>query len=102
MPTAPWDGKSILYSETRDEYFNDLGDVEDSIDVDDGETLADLRIVICKPIYARKLDEDFFFDELGEDGELPDHIIKAMEAFNKAIDGTILSWEPGNTRLEVK
>ncbi|CAM5998730.1 unnamed protein product [Sphagnum balticum] len=55
----------------------------------------DLRLRICQPVFGRRIDDDYFCDELAEDGEVPDIIREAMENLNKAIvDAGPLSWYP--------
>lgn len=100
LPRADWDGVGMLYSDARSEYYRDIDEAEDGLE--DGETLADLRLLICKPVYARQLDMEFFGDDL-PDGEeqLPPTVEQAMEAFNAAVSGVILSWEPGKVALNI-
>lgn len=98
LPRADWDGVAMLYSDTRSEFYRDLDEAEDVLE--DGETLADLRLLICRPIYPRQLDSEFFGDNLPEDEErLPPVVEQAIEAFNAAVAGVILSWEPGKFAL---
>ena len=98
MPRAEWDGKAMLYSEATDRYYYDPEYAE--ADLDDGQTLADLRLVICRPNYVRRLDPDDYADELADDdGDLPNVLLEAIDAFNVAVAGTVLSWSPGNTAL---
>ena len=97
LPRAEWDGQAILYSEAHDRYYTSPGNATESLGA--GETLADLRLTICTPNYASPVDPDYFADEMGDDGELPAEIQDAMEAFNQAADGIVLSWSPGQTAL---
>ena len=85
MPRKPWDG-NMVYSQARDRYYQDPGDAEDELE--EGETLADLQLVLCEPNYGRKLDPDHFCDELPDDdeGELPDILYDAIDAFNAAVE----------------
>jgi len=53
LPRAEWNGTSWLYSEARDRYYESPGDAAD--DLEDGETLADLRLLICTPNHVRQL-----------------------------------------------
>ena len=100
LPRADWDGKAMLYSEARSKYYADPDDAEDALD--DGETLADLRLVICKPNYVRQIDPDDFVDDLPEDGELPPEVEAAMDTFNSAVAGIVLSWSPGKVALALE
>ena len=100
MPRAEWDGEAMLYSSVSDRYFDCIEDAEDSLD--EGQTLADLRLVICKPNHVPQLTEDYFSDKLPEDGDLPGYLAKAIPAFNAAIkDAPVLSWSPGKFALEL-
>lgn len=96
LPRAEWDGQALLYSEVQGRYYTSPNNATESLGA--GETLADLRLTICTPNYASPIDPDYFADEM-VDGELPDEIHDAMEAFNEAVDGIVLSWSPGQTAL---
>lgn len=100
MPRKEWDGVSMLYSQKNDRYYQDLSAAED--DLDEGETLANLQLVICEPNYGQRIDADYFCDETDEDGELPDSLYEAMDVFNSAIrEAGVLSWSPGKFALDV-
>lgn len=100
MPRAKWDGEAMLYSQPRDRYFSDPSEARDCLR--DGETLADLRLVICTPNYARTLDEDDFADELPEDNAAPDELTDAIDAFNTTMkEAPPLSWSPSDHALDV-
>ena len=97
LPRAEWDGQALLYSEVQDRYYTSPGNATESLGA--GKTLADLRLTICTPNYASPIVPDYFADKIDADGELPDEIYDAMEAFNQAADGIVLSWSPGQTAL---
>jgi hypothetical protein len=91
---GPWDGTTPLYSDAYDKYFFD-DDAEEFAD-DENLTLDDLRLYICEPIYGRPIDDEYFCDELSEDGDVPDGIYEAMGKLNDAIKAAgPLSWRPG-------
>lgn len=98
-PQANLDGEDWLYSEREDRFYPDLESAED--DLEEGETLEDLRLIICEPVTARALDSEYFEDELPEDEEIPEVIEAAIMAFNKAVKDVILSWRPGRNRLRL-
>ena len=98
MPRAEWDGKAMLYSQANDKFYETPDDAAEDLDDADDE-LSGLRLVICRPVYARQIESDYFSDDMAEDQELPGAIIDAMDAFNKAVAGIIVSWEPGKTAL---
>ena len=100
MPVAEWDGKAMLYSEVQDWYFSALDEAEGVLE--EGQTLADLHLMICEPNYASTLSEDYYCDDMAEDDELPEHIADAITAFNEAVAGTVLSWSPGKYRLKLE
>lgn len=101
MPRAPWDGEQMVYSEARDRYYNEPDDAEEELE--EGETLEDLRLILCAPNRARPLDEDYFVDAMPDDGDyytLPAALRDAIDAFNKvAAECPPLSWRPGKTAL---
>lgn len=97
-PAARYDC-GMVYSHTKDEYYNDLDEAEDSLD--EHETLADLRLVICEAVHARPIDADYFADELPEGGDVPDAVCAAADKFNEAVSGIILSWIPGKYRVDL-
>lgn len=99
MPRAEWDGTALLYSEAADKYYTSPDDAED--DLKEGETLADLRLVICEPRHARKLTLDYFSDDLPEDGNPPVALEEVIYAFNESVADIVLSWFPGKKALKV-
>lgn len=102
MPKVEWDGKGGLYSESCDRYFWSWDEVENYCEEEDTE-ISQLRLVICEPQYLHLIDPDDFCDELAEDGELPDTIIKAIDDFNKVIkDEPPVSWYPGKKAVLLK
>lgn len=98
-----WPDETPAYSEVAEEYFYSYDDIDDYWR-ETGINPEDLRLILCEPVYADKLDYDYFSDQLAEDHEAPDELIFAVEAFNAAIDayGKPLSWEPGKYRVEIK
>jgi hypothetical protein len=100
LPRADWDGMAMLYSEARDKYYAGPDDAEDELE--EGETLADMRLVICEPNYVRQIDPDYFVDELPEDGDVHPEVEAAMDTFNSAVAGIVLSWSPGKVALALE
>lgn len=104
MPRAPWDGASMLYSDTKDRYFMDMSEVEDHCS-DNEITIGELRIILCEPTYASQIcASEHYCDDLPEDGDVPSDISSAFEALNKVISEckTPLSWSPGKYALELE
>lgn len=103
MPRAKWDGEAMLYSERLDKFYGDPLHALDDLDYEytsSKEIDEALRLVICEPVYVRPLDDSYCIDQLPDDGDMPDEVLAAMEAFNAAVKGIVLSWEPGKTALE--
>jgi hypothetical protein len=103
MPRAPWNGKAMLYSTTAERYFADLVEAEDWLEYHDdaGRTLADLRIVICKPRYVTPLHYGAWDEWATEDGEVPAEIQAAVDVFNATTVGVVLGWVPGDTAVQL-
>ena len=98
MPKSPWDGEAPLYSDLKDTYYHDLCEALD--DLEDGQALADLRLVICEPNKAT-ISIDLFADYLPDDSDAPDELLAAIEDFNEAMAAVTLSWHPGRYALEI-
>jgi hypothetical protein len=91
----------MLFSDSHDEYFNDLDEAEDFAE-DHEETLADLRLIICEPNRLREVDAEHWIDDLPEDGELPDEVLTAIDALNEVIRAAgPCSWSPGKFALDL-
>ena len=102
MPRADWDGEAMIFSDANNQFYADLEEAENALG--DGETLADLRLVLCDAVHVRRLDiADVLDGLLSEDGDLPADIRAAIQAavdaYNAAVSGFVLSWEPGKTAL---
>jgi len=93
--------EGMLYSDSHDRYFVDPAEAREFAE-DNGITLESMRLYLCTPNWARHLDEDFFVDELPEDGEVPDELKIAMDAFNHAVKAyrRPLSWAPSKIALD--
>jgi hypothetical protein len=94
MPVGEWDGKALVYSEASGMFYESP---ESAMEFCES---GDPRLILCRPIYGAKLDSSFFEDQLPEGYDTPNALQEAIDAFNKAVSGLILSWEPGKHRLE--
>lgn len=97
-----WDGSQMLYSDANDNYYSDIESAE--YDLDEGQTLADLRLLLCEPNLPRQLDSSHFDDDLPDDGdhEIPDELAQAVDAFNAVMAASKpLSWSPGKYALKL-
>ncbi len=102
--TAPesvvWDGKSAIYSKALGRYYANPSEAEG--DLVAGQTLADLKLVICEPVYVRQIVIDYFVDDLPEEGVLPDEVYDAIDEFNNVVADIVLSWRPVETSLQLE
>lgn len=103
LPKVAWDRESPIYSHAKDAYYDGLEYAES--DLEEGETLADLQLAPCKPCYVRPLDKSYCEDEMPDDDpwcELPQEVQQAMDDFNLAVQGIIISWTPDcRSRLDI-
>lgn len=101
LPIVDWDEESPIYSDANNKFYNNILECEQ--DLDENQNLLSLRLMATSPQYIRPLDESYCDDIMPEDGyyELPDEILKAMDEFNKAVDGIIVSWYPRNKRIRI-
>jgi len=76
------DGPFCVYQDDR--YFWSLQEVYDYC-YDEDIKPSSLMLVLAEPHYARQVDEDYWSDDLPEDGELPDDIATALKALNDVI-----------------
>lgn len=93
-----WDEKSPLFSDAFDKYYSDIDDCLD--DLEDGQSLLDLRLLICEKTYYSKLSEDKWYDEVPEDEEMPPQLIEAIQEFNKKIEGLSAGFYPSKYRVD--
>ena len=98
LKEAHWDGEAMVYSESLEKFYYSPDEAIE--DLEEGQTIEYLMLVICEPVYARKLEIDDWTDDLGDSDEGPDWLEEAIEVFNQTINGKPpLSWAPGKTRL---
>lgn len=91
-----WDGKVPLYSDAIYRYFMEEDDLRDFLE-ERTISIDSLRLLICEPVYLKEIDEDYFCDELPEDGELSEAVSDALNNLNAVIrDEKPASWMPGD------
>ena len=101
LPLVEWDGETPLCIYPGDSYFFDVDQVRDYAAENDLK-VSELRLALCKPIYAHKLEVEDWADELPEDGDAPEWLEEAISAFNAVIDihrNDPLAWMLGNQRV---
>ena len=101
MPEKEWDGIGMIYSETLDLYLDSIDEALEEAETF-GIELKEMLLVICDPTSLREISEDYFCDDLPEDGELPDIIREKLGEFNQALaDYGPVSWYPGKYRVKL-
>lgn len=61
-----------------------------------------LRLIICIPNYLKPLEDDFFCEDMAEDGELPQDVIEALNSLNEVISKQEpISWSPGKYAADI-
>lgn len=91
-----WDENRPAYSEACDRYFYSWDDIEDYLMDCEPCSKEDLRLIICQPVYLTQIDTDYWEGDLPEDGEVPDAVVEALNALNRAIEqAEPVAWEPG-------
>ena len=105
-PFMEWDCKALLYSESFDVYFSDRDEIETHCDEHECAS-GDLRLVVCHPVYASIVDDEFWQDDLPDGLYLDDvapELSNALKALNDFIikEKPILCWRPGKFRTSVE
>ncbi len=104
MPKKVWDGESPLCLFDDDCFFWSQDDLTDYCE-ESGHDPKDLKLVICKPIFARQIDPyDHYHDDIPEEGDLPGELVEAFDRLNEKIRECRepLSWEPGSYAAEIR
>ena len=96
----PYDGKP-LFSNTHDKFFFTLEDLYDFCD-DEEIVPAELELVICEPVLARRIDpNEYYSSSLPDDGEVSDELREAFDKLNEVIQKEKpLSWVPGKYAVD--
>ena len=92
-PVKEWDGKSMLYVEDFDKYFNNVEEIEEYCHYEKIDK-TELTIKICDGNYLMEVNEDYWEDVFAEDGELPKEIQAKLYELNETIKnyGKPMSW----------
>ncbi|MDP2643703.1 MAG: hypothetical protein Q8P24_02070 [Desulfobacterales bacterium] len=103
---AEWDEKGMIYSESADQFFSSFYEVDDYLEGSGGKggakEMEALRLVICEPVFLSEVTEDYWDDDLPENGELPESIKDALEEFNRALrEVGPVSWVPGRKAVKL-
>ncbi|NOI16377.1 hypothetical protein [Vibrio hepatarius] len=105
MPVVAWDGASYIYDENTDKYFSNPEELVEHYAVDDLDS-SSAMLIVCKPNYARQIEDDFWCDDLPEDisfdecGGVEQETISLLNKLNEKLKTTVLSYSPGDQRLD--
>lgn len=101
MPRKVWSGEPIcLYD--GDKYFFEEDELLYYCEENECQP-KDLDLVFCTPEFAKEIDpNDYYSDELPEDGEVPPAIAEAFQKLNAAIMECKdpLCWYPGKVAVD--
>jgi hypothetical protein len=100
FPKQAWDEKIPITLFRGDDYFFDREQLEEWCEEHE-ITPSEVQLVICKPNYAREINNDFYGDDLPDDSSLEDvapGLAEKIAEVNKYIydNRPILSWSPSN------
>lgn len=97
-----WNGETPLYSQATTDYYFSEDDLNYYLDEHPDATKTSLRLIVCVPNYIPFLNEDYFMEDLVDDGELPKELTDAIETLNDVVDNlSEISWSPGKYRAIV-
>lgn len=105
----PWDGKAMLYSDSRDRFFNDLCELYDYYADEKSDymidTVDDLEIRICVPSSPPYFElAEYLCDCLPEEDygkHLPGNAEEVENIVNEYLSSHTFSWEPGPYALQI-
>jgi len=106
-PLVEWDG-SPVYSDGLHRWFDSPADAVDYVDAEDWDEDREIdeRLMLrnSKPVTVQELDESHWAGNYPEEHEDhgPDWLVAAINAFNDAVRGKVLSFEVGPNRVAVK
>lgn len=99
LPEVPWDEETPLFSDITQRFYQELWEVEANLE--EGQEINDLQLLATKPVFVRELDSSWCENDLEFDEEPPGEVLKAMDEFNKAVAGIIISYTPVQKRIKL-
>lgn len=108
LPFEEWDGITPVVIAFGDKYFYSEEEISDWIaehneDLEPGDRITELELLICTPNKLQYLDSSYWEDVLFEDTEIPKELQEAVNAVNKVIDTLpAQSYSPGKIRTTYK
>lgn len=106
LPMVEWDGETPLCTWGDDKFFFSDSEVYDWMadqKADNGGERPEVQLILCEPSKLRLLDEEYWCDDIHEDGELPSEVLEKMAELNEAIRNakTVTWWNSGKVRVDV-
>lgn len=108
LPKKTWNGETPIYSRLFDKYFSCVDELHDYIednhmeDTPFSDIAEYLQLVHCDPLHLSEVSEDYWHDEIPDEGELPEKIISALNNLNAVIgEYGHVSWSPGKYAVEL-
>ena len=92
--TIHWSEETPVYSEVTDEFFNDKSELDDYCE-EHACTPESLRLLICRQVALREMDENYWLDDLPDGTLLPREVSRALDALNAVLRNTTgIGFEP--------
>jgi hypothetical protein len=95
-----WDGKTPVAIYQDDHYFFDEDQIFDYCEEYEIKS-TDLQLVICKPNYLSHFDGSMWEDELGEDQEFPEELLRLIGEINDFNEKNMINWGPSKFRTTI-
>lgn len=105
MPRVLWDGKTPICIYNTDEYFFTIGQLLDYCE-QHSVYPHNLHLVLCSPVYASEIPDDYYSHELPEESSLDDicpELDSLIQAVNDYIaeNKPVLSWIPSSVAVDI-
>lgn len=99
MEAKEWDGSEPVCLQDGDRYFWSLDDFLEWCEREEMDPQAQ-QLVFAVETYLHQVDEDYWQNDLPEDGDLPPKVEEALKVFNAVIKAEgPASWWPGKVRV---
>lgn len=97
-----WDGKTMLYSHATDSFYWSMEEAIEDAELQE-VAIDNMQLSPCEPNNLSQVDEDYWCDDIAEDGDLPIEIQKALWVLNNSVveHGKAVSWSPIRKRIIV-
>lgn len=105
LPSRPWTGEPLVYSNVTDEYYSSLDDILDDYandndlsevewqQLDAAMVMRKLQVVHCNPIWPKTINAEDVCGDMPDDGVIPPRVKELVEAFNRGIERYNAGWD---------